>query len=39
MLGDSASEKLLQQTLDEEGAADQKLTTLAETVINIEAER
>ena len=38
-LGDTTSEKLLQQTLDEEGAADQKLTTLAEEVINIEAER
>jgi ferritin-like metal-binding protein YciE len=38
-LGDTTSEKLLQQTLDEEGAADQKLTTLAEEVINLEAER
>ncbi len=38
-LGDHAAEKLLQQTLDEEGAADQKLTTLAEGVINLEAER
>jgi ferritin-like metal-binding protein YciE len=28
---------LLQQTLDEEGDADKKLTELAETVINVEA--
>jgi ferritin-like metal-binding protein YciE len=28
---------LLQETLDEEGAADKKLTELAETVINVEA--
>jgi ferritin-like metal-binding protein YciE len=28
---------LLQETLDEEGAADKALTTLAETVINFEA--
>ena len=38
-IGDHRNEKLLQQTLDEEGAADQKLTKLAEGVINIEAER
>jgi ferritin-like metal-binding protein YciE len=38
-LGDQTSEKLLQQTLDEEGATDQKLTMLAEQVINLEAER
>ena len=38
-LGDYTNEKLLQQTLDEEGAADQKLTMLAEEVINFEAER
>ena len=38
-LGDHKNEQLLQQTLDEEGAADQKLTQLAEEVINIEAER
>jgi ferritin-like metal-binding protein YciE len=37
-LSDLTNEKLLQQTLDEEGAADQKLTQLAEDVINIEAE-
>ena len=29
---------LLQETLDEEGAADHKLTELAETIINVEAE-
>ncbi len=28
----------LQETLDEEGAADKKLTELAETIINVEAE-
>src|SRR5258706_12079695 len=33
-LGDHKNEQLLQQTLDEEGAADQKLTRLAEEVIN-----
>jgi ferritin-like metal-binding protein YciE len=38
-LGDKANHKLLQQTLDEEGKTDQLLTTLAERVINIEAER
>jgi len=38
-IGDYQSERLLQQTLDEEGAADQKLTQLAEAVINFEAER
>ncbi len=38
-IGDHTNEKLLQQTLDEEAAADQKLTQLAEEVINIEAER
>jgi ferritin-like metal-binding protein YciE len=35
--GDAAA--LLQQTLDEEGAADEKLTRLAETVINVKAEQ
>jgi ferritin-like metal-binding protein YciE len=35
--GDAAA--LLQATLDEEGEADKKLTALAETVINVEAER
>ena len=38
-LGETQSQTLLQQTLDEEGAADEKLTTLAESVINLEAER
>jgi ferritin-like metal-binding protein YciE len=37
LLGDSESAKLLQQTLDEEGACDKKLTKLAESTINIEA--
>jgi ferritin-like metal-binding protein YciE len=34
-LGDQAA--LLQQTLDEEGETDKRLSTLAETVVNIEA--
>jgi ferritin-like metal-binding protein YciE len=38
LLGYSDAENLLQQTLDEEGEADKKLTELAETEINIEAE-
>jgi ferritin-like metal-binding protein YciE len=38
LLGYSEAEKLLQQTLDEEGEADKKLTDLAETTINVEAE-
>jgi ferritin-like metal-binding protein YciE len=37
MLGLSEHATLLQQTLDEEGETDKKLTTLAETVVNIEA--
>ncbi len=37
-LGEAAAVKLLQQTLDEEYAADQKLTVLAEGGINQEAE-
>jgi ferritin-like metal-binding protein YciE len=37
LLGDKAAMKLLQQTLDEEGDADHKLTALAEK-INVEAE-
>jgi ferritin-like metal-binding protein YciE len=36
-LGYDQAADLLQQTLDEEGAADKKLTALAETVINVEA--
>jgi ferritin-like metal-binding protein YciE len=38
-LGDHTNQQLLQQTLDEEAAADQKLSQLAEGVINIEADR
>lgn len=37
LLGYGQAADLLQQTLDEEGATDKKLTKLAETVINIEA--
>jgi ferritin-like metal-binding protein YciE len=37
LLGYKDAADLLQQTLDEEGAADKKLTKLAETVINVEA--
>lgn len=37
LLGDEKAANLLQETLDEEGAADKKLTKLAETVINVEA--
>jgi ferritin-like metal-binding protein YciE len=37
MLGYSKAAKLLQQTLDEEGATDKKLTQLAESIINVEA--
>lgn len=37
LLGDKQSAQLLQQTLDEEGQADKKLTELAEGGINIEA--
>lgn len=36
-LGQSDAANLLQQTLDEEGAADKKLTQLAENIINQEA--
>jgi ferritin-like metal-binding protein YciE len=38
-LGEQQGAKLLQQTLDEEGKADQLLTQIAEQVINIQAER
>ncbi|HEX4610813.1 MAG TPA: ferritin-like domain-containing protein [Urbifossiella sp.] len=38
LLGYEDAEVLLQETLDEEGEADKKLTELAETVINVEAE-
>ncbi len=37
LLGDSEGAKMLQQTLDEEGATDKKLTQLAES-INVAAE-
>jgi ferritin-like metal-binding protein YciE len=37
MLGLRRTAKLLQQTLDEEGATDKKLTALAESIINVEA--
>ena len=37
MLGYSKIARLLQQTLNEEGATDKKLTSLAETIINVEA--
>ena len=38
LLGYTDAAARLQQTLDEEGAADKKLTELAETTINVEAE-
>jgi ferritin-like metal-binding protein YciE len=38
LLGFEDAAALLQETLDEEGEADKKLTELADTVINIEAE-
>lgn len=38
MLGEKEAMKLLQQTLDEEGETDRKLTALAERVINVEAQ-
>jgi ferritin-like metal-binding protein YciE len=37
LLGYEDAVELLQETLDEEGAADKKLTELAETIINVEA--
>jgi ferritin-like metal-binding protein YciE len=37
LLGEKEATKLLQQTLDEEGDADKKLTQLAESSINVEA--
>jgi ferritin-like metal-binding protein YciE len=37
LLGDDISARLLQQTLDEEGACDKKLTRLAMSTINVEA--
>ena len=38
ILGEEEAEDLLQQTLDEEGAADHKLTEIAEGIVNDEAE-
>ena len=38
LLGDNKGAELLQQTLDEEGATDKKLTELAKTLINIRAQ-
>jgi ferritin-like metal-binding protein YciE len=37
MLGEDDAARLLQQTLDEEGETDERLTELAEGIINIEA--
>jgi ferritin-like metal-binding protein YciE len=37
LLGDDEAARLLAQTLDEEKAADQKLTEIAENSINLEA--
>ncbi|MDB6147093.1 MAG: ferritin-like protein [Spartobacteria bacterium] len=37
MLGEEDAAELLQQTLDEEGEADKRLTELAEEVVNVEA--
>jgi ferritin-like metal-binding protein YciE len=38
MLGHDRAAKLLQETLDEEGETDKKLTELAENIVNAEAE-
>jgi ferritin-like metal-binding protein YciE len=38
LLGEDEAEDLLQSTLDEEGAADEKLTEIAEGMVNEEAE-
>ena len=38
LLGYDEAAELLQETLDEEGEADKKLTELAESIINVEAE-
>jgi ferritin-like metal-binding protein YciE len=38
ILGEDEAEDLLQETLDEEGAADEKLTEIAEGIVNEEAE-
>lgn len=37
MLGNEEAARLLQQTLDEEGEADKRLTALAEQLVNVEA--
>jgi ferritin-like metal-binding protein YciE len=37
LLGDEQDAKVLQRTLDEEGATDKKLTKLAESAINLQA--
>ena len=39
LLGNNDAAKLLQKTLDEEGDTDKKLTQLAESTINVEAEQ
>jgi len=38
LLGDNEGARLLQQTLDEEGATNKKLTELAKTLINVRAQ-
>jgi ferritin-like metal-binding protein YciE len=38
LLGETEAAQLLQQTLDEEGETDKKLTSLAESYINEEAK-
>ena len=38
LLGDAEGSRLLQQTLDEEGATNKKLTELAKTLINVRAQ-
>jgi ferritin-like metal-binding protein YciE len=38
ILGEDEAEDLLQQTLDEEGAADEKLTEIAEGIVNEDAD-
>lgn len=39
LLGDTQAAKLLQTTLDEEGKTDKKLTQLAESSINVDAQQ
>ncbi|RYZ79085.1 MAG: DUF892 family protein, partial [Proteobacteria bacterium] len=39
LLGEKAAAKVLQQTLDEEGATDKKLTELAMSTINVAASK